>query len=102
VTSANHHLRFIVETNDTQTLISSTRNLCDTVDDLVCRISEHHKDDEQLAVKCDILRQKLNMLLDALQEEEIGAHSGDDLIATIRSLIARSIPVTPGSNAYLL
>jgi len=42
------------------------------------------------------------MLLDALQEEEIGAHSGDDLIATIRSLIARSIPVTPGSNAYLL
>nr|NP_001246971.1 uncharacterized protein Dmel_CG34384, isoform E [Drosophila melanogaster]AFH06290.1 uncharacterized protein Dmel_CG34384, isoform E [Drosophila melanogaster] len=102
VTSANHHLRFIVETNDTQTLIRSTRNLCDTVDDLVCRISEHHKDDEQLAVKCDILRQKLNMLLDALQEEEIGAHSGDDLIATIRSLIARSIPVTPGSNAYLL
>ncbi|XP_039231591.1 diacylglycerol kinase eta isoform X11 [Drosophila yakuba] len=102
VTSANHHLRFIVETSDTQTLISSTRNLCDTVDDLVCRISEHHKDDEQLAVKCEILRQKLNMLLDALQEEEMGAHSGDDLIATIRSLIARSIPVTPGSSAYLL
>ncbi|XP_017057132.1 LOW QUALITY PROTEIN: diacylglycerol kinase eta [Drosophila ficusphila] len=102
VTSANHHLRFIVETNDTQTLISSTRNLCDTIDDLVCRISEHHKDDEQLAVKCDILRQKLNMLLDALQEEEMGAHSGDDLIATIRSLIARSIPLTPGSSASLL
>uniref|UniRef100_A0A6P4FES5 Diacylglycerol kinase n=1 Tax=Drosophila rhopaloa TaxID=1041015 RepID=A0A6P4FES5_DRORH len=102
VTSANHHLRFIVETNDTQTLISSTRNLCDTVDDLVCRISEHHKDDEQLAVKCDILKQKLNMLLDALQEEEIGAHSGDDLIATIRSLIARSIPLTPESSASLL
>ncbi|XP_052837076.1 diacylglycerol kinase eta isoform X2 [Drosophila gunungcola] len=102
VTSANHHLRFIVETNDTQTLISSTRNLCDTVDDLVCRISEHHKEDEQLAVKCDILKQKLNMLLDALQEEEIGAHSGDDLIATIRSLISRSIPLTPGSSASLL
>ncbi|XP_065723003.2 diacylglycerol kinase eta isoform X5 [Drosophila suzukii] len=102
VTSANHHLRFIVETNDTQTLISSTRNLCDTIDDLVVRISEHHKEDEQLAVKCDILKQKLNMLLDALQEEEIGAHSGDDLIATIRSLIARSIPLTPGSSASLL
>ncbi|KAH8241167.1 hypothetical protein KR032_001023 [Drosophila birchii] len=102
VTSANHHLRFIVETNDTQTLISSTRNLCDTVDDLVARISEHHKEDEQLAVKCDILKQKLNMLLDALQEEEMGAHSGDDLIATIRSLIARSIPLTPGTSASLL
>ncbi|XP_062121419.1 diacylglycerol kinase eta isoform X8 [Drosophila sulfurigaster albostrigata] len=89
VTSANHHLRFIVETNDTQTLISSTRTLCDTVEDLVARICEHHKDDEQLTIKCDILRQKLNMLLDALQEEEMGAHSGDDLIATIRSLIVR-------------
>ncbi|KAH8369382.1 hypothetical protein KR009_009242 [Drosophila setifemur] len=98
LTSANHHLRFIVETNDTQTLISSTRNLCDTVDELVARISEHRKDDEQLAVKCDILRQKLNMLLDALQEEEMGAHSGDDLIATIRSLIARSIPDPPGAS----
>ncbi|XP_017144910.1 diacylglycerol kinase eta isoform X7 [Drosophila miranda] len=102
VTSANHHLRFIVETNDTQTLITSTRNLCDTVDDLVGRISEHHKEDEQLSVKCDILKQKLNMLLDALQEEEMGAHNGDDLIATIRSLIARSIPSTPGANPSLL
>lgn len=102
VTSANHHLRFIVETNDTQTLISSTQSLCETIDDLVGRISEHHREDEQLAVKCDILRQKLNMLLDALQEEEMGAHSGDDLIATIRSLIARSIPQTPGTSAALL
>ncbi|XP_022220041.2 diacylglycerol kinase eta isoform X4 [Drosophila obscura] len=102
VTSANHHLRFIVETNDTQTLITSTRNLCDTVDDLVSRISEHHKEDEQLSVKCDILKQKLNMLLDALQEEEMGAHSGDDLIATIRSLIARSIASTSGANPSLL
>ncbi|XP_017090473.2 diacylglycerol kinase eta isoform X3 [Drosophila bipectinata] len=102
VTSANHHLRFIVETNDTQTLISSTQSLCETIDDLVNRISEHHREDEQLAVKCDILRQKLSMLLDALQEEEMGAHSGDDLIATIRSLIARSIPEAPGSSAPLL
>ncbi|KAH8329803.1 hypothetical protein KR074_010420 [Drosophila pseudoananassae] len=102
VTSANHHLRFIVETNDTQTLISSTQSLCETIDDLVTRISEHHREDEQLAVKCDILRQKLSMLLDALQEEEMGAHSGDDLIATIRSLIARSIPDAPGSSASLL
>ncbi|XP_068156748.1 diacylglycerol kinase eta isoform X4 [Drosophila tropicalis] len=103
VTSANHHLRFIVETNDTQTLIASTRSLCDTVDDLVARISEHHKEDEQLAMKCDILKQKLNMLLDALQEEEMGAHTGDDLIATIRSLIARSIPSSSqNSSASLL
>ncbi|XP_032593340.1 diacylglycerol kinase eta isoform X1 [Drosophila grimshawi] len=102
VTAANQHLRLIVETNDTQTLISSTRNLCDTIDDLVSRIFEHHKDDEQLAVKCDILKQKLTMLLDALQEEEIGAHSGDDLIATIRSLIARSVPSTNSARPSLL
>ncbi|XP_017960247.1 diacylglycerol kinase eta isoform X9 [Drosophila navojoa] len=101
VTSANHHLRFIVETNDTQTLISSTRSLCDTVDELVSRISEHHKDDEQLAMKCDILRQKLTMLLDALQEEELGTHSGDDLVATIRSLISRSGPLTTARPSFL-
>ncbi|XP_030373611.1 diacylglycerol kinase eta isoform X2 [Scaptodrosophila lebanonensis] len=102
VTSANHHLRFIVETNDTQTLISSTRTLCDTIDELVMRISEHHKEDEQLAIKCDILRQKLSMLLDALKEEETGAHSGDDLIATISSLIARSMSTTLNSSPSLL
>ncbi|XP_017861208.1 PREDICTED: diacylglycerol kinase eta isoform X8 [Drosophila arizonae] len=101
VTSANHHLRFIVETNDTQTLISSTRSLCDTVDELVSRICEHHKDDEQLAMKCDILRQKLTMLLDALQEEELGTHSGDDLVATIRSLISRSGPLTTARPSFL-
>ncbi|EDW59568.2 uncharacterized protein Dvir_GJ10956, isoform D [Drosophila virilis] len=102
VTSANHHLRFIVDTNDTQTLISSTRSLCDTVDELVSRICAHHKDDEQLTVKCDILRQKLAMLLDALQEEEMGAHSGDDLVATIRSLISRGVSSTMSARPSFL
>ncbi|XP_064545646.1 diacylglycerol kinase eta isoform X2 [Drosophila montana] len=102
VTSANHHLRFIVDTNDTQTLVSSTRSLCDTVDDLVSRICAHHKDDEQLTIKCDILRQKLAMLLDALQEEEMGAHSGDDLVATIRSLISRGVSSTMSARPSLL
>ncbi|XP_034487795.1 diacylglycerol kinase eta isoform X1 [Drosophila innubila] len=102
VTTANHHLRFIVETNETQTLISSTRTLCDTVDELVTRICDHHKDDEQLTLKCDILRQKLNMLLDALQEEEMGTHSGDDLIATIRSLIIRGVPSSTGARPSFL
>lgn len=102
VTSANHHLRFIVDTNDTQTLISSTRSLCDTVDELVSRICAHHKDDEQLTIKCDILRQKLAMLLDALQEEEMGAHSGDDLVATIRSLISRGVSSTMSARPSFL
>ncbi|XP_017848729.1 diacylglycerol kinase eta isoform X5 [Drosophila busckii] len=98
VTSANQHLRYIVDTNDTQTLLSSTRLLCDIVDELISRIIEHHRDDEPLAIKCDILKQKLTMLLDALQEEETGAHSGDDLIATIRTLIARGTPTSAGAT----
>ncbi|KAH8294901.1 hypothetical protein KR018_004265 [Drosophila ironensis] len=102
VTSTNHHLRLIVETNDTQTLISSTQTLCETIDDLVTRISEYRKDDEQLSIKCDILKEKLSMLMDALQEEEMGAHTGDDLIATIRNLIERSVPDPPDTRSSFL
>ncbi|XP_037950398.1 diacylglycerol kinase eta isoform X4 [Teleopsis dalmanni] len=94
VTSANQNLRSIVETDDIQTLITSTKTLCETIDELMSQICENRKDDEQLIMKCDILRQKLHMLLDALKEEETGVHTGDDLLSTISSIIARSAPET--------
>lgn len=102
VTSANLNLRSIVETEDRQTLINATKTLCETIDELMIQICENRKDDEQLAMKCDILRQKLNMLLDALKEEETGAHTGDDLLATISSIIAKSAPSSPEvQSSYL-
>ncbi|XP_055852090.1 diacylglycerol kinase eta isoform X2 [Episyrphus balteatus] len=90
VTSANENLRLIVETEDLSVLVSSIKTLCENIDELLNKICENRKDDEQLIMKCDILRQKFNMLLDALKIEETGEHSGDDLFATIRSMVSKS------------
>ncbi|XP_055903306.1 diacylglycerol kinase eta isoform X2 [Eupeodes corollae] len=90
VTSANENLRSIVETDDLTVLVSCTKILCETTEELVDKICENRKEDDQLIIKCDILRQKLNMLLDALKIEETGEHSGDDLRASIRSIISKS------------
>lgn len=70
LTSANENLRSIVETDDVQILINATKTLCETIDELLEQMCEHRKNDEQLTAKCDILMQKLNMLLDALRAEE--------------------------------
>lgn len=95
ITSANENLRSIVETDDLPTLMSATKTLCETIDDLLERMCENRKEDDQLTVKCDILRQKVNMLLDALKEEENGSHSGDEFLATINNIIAKSAPNSP-------
>ncbi|XP_075145115.1 diacylglycerol kinase eta isoform X4 [Haematobia irritans] len=95
VTAANENLRSIVETDDLPTLMSATKTLCETIDDLLERMCENRKEDDQLTLKCDILRQKVNMLLDALKEEENGSHNGDDLLSTINSIIAKSAPNSP-------
>lgn len=56
VDSANLHLQSIVETDDLQVVIESTKTLCETVTDLLARISDLSRIDEQLGIKCDILR----------------------------------------------
>ncbi|XP_053969268.1 diacylglycerol kinase eta-like isoform X1 [Anastrepha ludens] len=98
VTAANLNLRSIVETEDAQTLVTATKTLCETLDELMLQICESRKDDEQLAIKCEILREKLGMLLDALREEETGVHAGDDLLATISSIIAKSASNSPTAS----
>ncbi|XP_037923705.1 diacylglycerol kinase eta [Hermetia illucens] len=90
VESANWHLKSIVETDDFQVVVSSTKILCETIDELLVKISENRKDDEQLNLKCDILRQKLGMLLDALKDEEAGEYRGDDLFQLLRDIIKQS------------
>ncbi|XP_073819410.1 diacylglycerol kinase eta isoform X3 [Musca autumnalis] len=95
ITSANENLRSIVETDDLPTLMSATKTLCETIDDLLERMCDNHKEDDQLTVKCDILRQKVNMLLDALKEEENGSHNGDELLSAINTIIAKSAPNSP-------
>lgn len=50
------HLQSIVTNDDTQTMLQSTRDLVKTVNDFITRVIENSSDEEQLSIKCDILR----------------------------------------------
>lgn len=52
----NIQLQSIIETEDFDIVISSTKMLCESVNDFLARIVDHCGDEEQLIVKCDILR----------------------------------------------
>lgn len=54
--SALWHLQSIVYNEDTQIMLQSTRILCETVNDFIARVRETSSDEEQLSIKCDILR----------------------------------------------
>lgn len=46
----------IIDTDDFQVVIASVRILCETVNEFLNRATEQYRDDEQLIIKCDILR----------------------------------------------
>ena len=46
----------IIDTDDFQVVIASVRILCETVNEFLTRVTEQYRDDEQLIIKCDILR----------------------------------------------
>uniref|UniRef100_A0A182Y4N4 Diacylglycerol kinase n=1 Tax=Anopheles stephensi TaxID=30069 RepID=A0A182Y4N4_ANOST len=93
--SALWHLQSIVYNEDTQMMIQSTRILCETVNDFIARVRETSSDEEQLSVKCDILRQKLGMLLDTLKDEEAGLHGDDELFRTLKEIAQKSASERP-------
>ncbi|XP_055690695.1 diacylglycerol kinase eta isoform X3 [Lutzomyia longipalpis] len=85
------HLQALLETEDLEVIIAATKDLCETVNTLLARIGDCIRSDEQLSIKCDILRHKLIMLLDTLQEEESGIHGDDDLVRTLNDIAQRSL-----------
>uniref|UniRef100_A0A182K3J2 Diacylglycerol kinase n=1 Tax=Anopheles christyi TaxID=43041 RepID=A0A182K3J2_9DIPT len=93
--SALWHLQSIVYNEDTQMMIQSTRILCETVNDFIARVRETSLEEEQLSVKCDILRQKLGMLLDTLKDEEAGLHGDDELFRTLKEIAQKSASERP-------
>ncbi|XP_052868545.1 diacylglycerol kinase eta [Anopheles cruzii] len=93
--SALWHLQSIVYNEDTQMMLQSTRILCETVNDFIGRVRETSSDEEQLSVKCDILRQKLGMLLDTLKDEEAGLHGDDELFRTLKEIAQKSASERP-------
>lgn len=67
------HLQNILQSDDTSTVLNSAKRLCETVKDFATQVSESSliKGDEQLSKKCDILQQKLEMLLQTLTSEQL-------------------------------
>jgi len=98
IESMNWHLQSLVESSDNHVIVSSTKIVCETVNNLLARFTENFEEDEQLAMKCDILSQKLDMLLDTLRDEETGVHDDDDLLRTINEIAKRSASERPLSN----
>ncbi|XP_065091396.1 diacylglycerol kinase eta [Ochlerotatus camptorhynchus] len=95
------HLQSIVTNEDTQTMLQATRDLVKTVNDFITRVIENSSDEEQLSIKCDILRQKLGMLLDTLKEEEAGLHGDDELIRTLKEIAQKSASQRPIETDFL-
>lgn len=89
VDTVNSHLSQIVDTDDFHQVIHSTKHLCDTIYKLLARVSVPNMSDDQMAVKCDLLKQKLDMLLDALKEENAQSVVGEELTRTLNDLTSR-------------
>lgn len=85
--TVNWHLHALLEADDHRVVVSATKNICEVVQTLLARLNTSLSSDEQLEIKCDLLKQKFEMLLDTLNEEEQGLYADDELLATIRQAI---------------
>ncbi|CAG9858304.1 unnamed protein product [Phyllotreta striolata] len=70
-----NHLQNILQSDETSVILNSAKRLCETVKDFATQLMESSltQGDEQLAKKCDILQQKLELLLKTLTSEQIDA-----------------------------
>lgn len=69
------HIQNILQSDETSVVLNSTKHLCETIKDLASQVAESSlaRGDEQLSSKCDILYQKLELLLQTLNNEEFEA-----------------------------
>lgn len=69
------YLHNILQSDETSVILHSAKRLCEIVKDFTTQVSESSltKADEQLSAKCDILQQKLDLLLQTLTNDEIDA-----------------------------
>lgn len=88
--TVNWHLHALLEADDFEVVVTATKNICEVVRTLLARLNTHLSSDEQLEVKCDILKQKFEMLLDQLNEEEQGLYAGDELQASLGNMARKS------------
>lgn len=88
--TVNWHLHALLEAEDFQVVVSATKNICEVVHTLLARLNTTLTSDEQLEVKCEILKLKFEMLLDTLNEEEQGLYGDDELLSTIRTEVRKA------------
>jgi hypothetical protein len=50
------HLQTILDNEDRASTIQSSKILCESVTDIITRIADYYVEDDQLKIKCDILR----------------------------------------------
>lgn len=74
------HIQNILQSDETSVILNSAKRLCETVKEFATQVSESSitRGDEQLGKKCDILQQKLDMLLATLTSEQIDAATLED------------------------
>lgn len=74
-----NHIQNILQSDETSVVLNSAKHLCEIVKDLASQISESSlaRGDEILSSKCDILYQKLDLLLQTLTNEEFEAVTFD-------------------------
>lgn len=73
------NLQNILQSDETAVILKSAKCLCETVKDFASQVSESllTRGDEQLAKKCDILQQKLDLLLATLTNEQLDVANQD-------------------------
>lgn len=97
------HLQNILQSDETSVVLHSAKRLCETVKDFATQVSESSltKGDEQLSRKCDILQQKLDLLLQTLTSEHIDAlNLGFEEEESIKTAGANSKEDTESEMSY--
>lgn len=77
------NLQNLLQSDETGIVLNAAKRLCETVKEFIMQLNDSKltNDDEQLRKKCDILQQKLDMLLHTLASDQIdilNVDFGDD------------------------
>lgn len=56
VALADYQLQAIIEANDFEIVINSTKTICNLITEYLQKISENYTTDEQMNIRCDILK----------------------------------------------
>nr|XP_046483245.1 diacylglycerol kinase eta isoform X1 [Neodiprion pinetum]XP_046483246.1 diacylglycerol kinase eta isoform X1 [Neodiprion pinetum] len=91
------HITNILQSDQDNVVLSSAKVLCETVKDFVVRISEASQNtgDQQLGEKCNVLQQKLDLLLQTLDKEEsyFSDNNEDDAASQVTLTLQSPLPV---------